>query len=59
MVRLVNLANRLLIVVLNGGQSLYLGPGQTSPPISPAEVNANSKIEKLQRGGLLSIVNVA
>lgn len=56
-VAIVNRTTRLLIVTLNSGISVHLGPGQTSPPVDYSETAGNDKLEKLRSNGALAIVN--
>lgn len=57
-VKLTNQTKNLLVVTLNGGTSLHLAPGETSPPVDDIEVNGNDKIEKLRRRGQLTVAYI-
>lgn len=49
-----NLAQHLLILQLNDGNSVYLAPGETSAAIHDEQVNGNDKIAKLVRNNFLA-----
>jgi hypothetical protein len=55
--RIVNQTKSLLIVILNSGISLHLGPGQTSGPIDASEIAGNEKFAKLRKSGIVSLVS--
>jgi len=54
MLTIENRTKQLLIVAKNSGPSLYLAPGKAAV-VPQAEIDGNSKIEKLVRSGALSI----
>lgn len=54
MLSIENRTKQLLIVAKNSGPSLYLAPGKAAV-VPQAEIDGNSKIEKLVRSGALSI----
>ena len=51
---LTNLASHLLILQLNNGNSVYLGPGETSTAIDELQISGNDKITKLLRNSLVA-----
>jgi hypothetical protein len=57
-VRLTNKDTQLMIVPLRSGITLHLAPSETSQPIDELETNANDKVGKLVRLGLLEIAPV-
>lgn len=57
-ITITNRARHLALCTLNSGRTLHLAPAETSEPIDPIEINGNSKIDKLARAGLISIVNI-
>jgi hypothetical protein len=56
-VAIVNRTTRLLIVALNSGIALHLGPNQTSTPVDSSEIAGNEKLAKLRGRGVLTIAN--
>ena len=56
-VAIVNRTTRLLIVALNSGTSLHLGPNQSSTPVDYSEIAGNEKLAKLRALGALTIAN--
>jgi hypothetical protein len=58
-VRIINKTKSLLIVTLNSGISLHLGPGQISEPFDEMEMAGNEKFEKLLKTGVLSLVQMS
>jgi hypothetical protein len=52
---LTNLDKTLLILALNSGKAIYLGPGESSDPVEGIEINDNRKVEKLVKNGLLMV----
>ena len=49
----------LLTVQLNSGESLYLAPSETSPPLDDQEVVANRWVQRLLDRGLIAVEEVA
>jgi hypothetical protein len=54
-VKITNPTSTLVMVHLNGGDTLRLSPGQTWSDIPEAEVTSNPKVDKLQRQHLIVV----
>jgi len=56
--KIANRAKQLLILELNSGKAVYLGPGQESAPVDDHETNGNAQFEKLRSRGLIETLAV-
>jgi len=50
-----NLTKRLVILPLNSGRTLYIGPKSTSPEVMNVEVKDNSMIKRLCERGEIAL----
>lgn len=53
-----NGAQRLIILQLNDGSSLYLAPGESSGPVDEVKVSGNEKVRKLMNESVISVSSV-
>ena len=54
--RLTNQTRSLLVIPMRSGIALHVAPGQKSEPVEEYEIEGNSKIAKLQKLGMVSVV---
>jgi len=55
-VKIRNLSKKLLIVPLNSGKTIQLGPGETSQPVEDREVNGNQKLSQFVQSSLIATI---
>jgi hypothetical protein len=54
-VRLENLSDRPVLLILSSGDTLRLAPGETSEGLEDVEVRASAKVDKLVGQGVITV----